>query len=280
MTIHCYRCRQEYAAGKCGCRDNVTLFCGDNCDVLGSLPKESVDLVVTSPPYDDLRTYGGHSWDFYGVAWQLKRVLKPGGVIVWVVNDASVDGSETGTSLKQASHFQLLGFKLHDTMIYHRQAANPPSNRYWQNFEYMFVFCKGALKTVNLLKDRKNIYRKMGGDNVRESDGSITKGKRSGIAFDEMGYRENIWRYSVGGGLVGDPICHNHPAPFPEQLAADHIASWSNPGDLVLDPFNGSGTTTKMAKLNGRKAIGIEVNPEYMPIAAKRLEQEVFAFND
>lgn len=274
--MKCYRCTNW----PCECRDGVTLIQGDNCDVMGQLPKESVDLVVTSPPYDDLRAYGGHTWDFYGVAWQLRRLLANGGCVVWIVADASVEGSETGTSMEQAAHFQRLGLKLHDTMIYHRQAANPSSNRYWQNFEYMFVFSKGSPKAVNLLKDRKNTYRRMGGDNVREKNGSITKGNRSGIAFDEFGYRENIWRYSVGGGLVGDEICHKHPAPFPEQLAADHIASWSNTGDLILDPFNGSGTTTKMAKLAGRRAIGIEVNEDYLPIAANRLRQEVLQFAD
>jgi DNA modification methylase len=251
------------------------IICGDNCDVLGTFPRECIDLVVTSPPYDDLRTYGGHTWDFYGVAWQLKRVLKPGGVIVWVVNDASKDNSETGSSFRQALHFKEIGLNLHDTMIYHRQAANPPSNRYWQNTEYMFVFSNGAPATVNLLKDRKNTYRKMGGDNVREKDGSITKGSRSGIEFGEFGFRENLWRYSVGGGLVGDAICHQHPAPFPEGLARDHILSWSNEGDIVLDPFNGSGTTTKMARECGRRFIGIDVNAEYCEIAQKRLKQQL-----
>lgn len=252
-----------------------TIICGDNCDVLGTFPRECIDLVVTSPPYDDLRTYGGHSWDFYGLAWQLKRVLKQGGVIVWVVNDATKDGTESGTSMTQALHFKTLGLNLHDTMIYHRQAANPSDNRYWQNCEYMFVLSKGKPKTTNLLKDRKNKYRKMGGDNVRQVNGELKQGKRSGIEFDEYGYRENIWYYAVGGGNVGDAICHKHPAPFPEQLAADHILSWSNEGDVVLDPFNGSGTTSKMARELNRQYIGIEVNPEYCEIARERLRQQL-----
>lgn len=252
-----------------------TIICGDNCEVMRLMPSESIDLVVTSPPYDDLRTYGGHSWDFYGVAWNLKRLLKPGGVIVWVVGDATKDGSETGTSMRQALHFQSIGLNIHDTMIYHRQAANPSGNRYWQNFEYMFVLSNGVPATANMLKDRRNKYQRMGGDSVRQKDGTVAIGDRGGREFGEFGYRENLWYYAVGGGNIGDAICHNHPAPFPEALARDHILSWSNEGDIVLDPFSGSGTTAKMAKHNGRRFIGIEVNPEYVEISRKRLEQGV-----
>jgi DNA modification methylase len=256
------------------------IICADNCDALGTLPRACIDLVVTSPPYDDLRSYSAGKpmselWDFYGVAWQLKRVLKPGGVIVWVVNDQTEDGDETGSSFKQALHFKRLGLRLHDTMIYHRQAANPSGNRYWQNSEFMFVFSDGAPSKVNLLKDRRNKYRKMGGDAVRQVDGTVKLGERGGIDFDEYGYRENIWYYSVGGGHLGDRICHQHPAPFPEDLARDHILSWSNEGDIVLDPFGGSGTTAKQARELGRRFIHIDVNPDYCEIARKRLAQSL-----
>jgi len=250
------------------------IICGDNVETLRTLPDACVDLTVTSPPYDNLRTYGGHTWDFEGLAQQLWRVTKPGGVVVWVVNDATVDGSETGTSFRQALRFMEIGFRLHDTMIFARQSAKPPGPRYWQNFEYMFVLAKGQPVSVNHLRDRKNAYRKGGGDAKRQRDGSIIKGNRGGIALDEYGIRENIWRYACGGGLQGD-IVGNHPATFPEALARDHILSWSNEGDLVLDPFSGSGTTAKMAKLMGRQYLGIEINPEYCEIAAERLRQGV-----
>ena len=251
------------------------IICGDNVETLRGFPDDCVDLTVTSPPYDNLRTYGGHSWDFEGVAQQLWRVTKPGGVVVWVVNDATVDGSETGTSFRQALRFMEIGFRLHDTMIYHRQAANPSNTagRYWQNFEFMFVLSKEKPATANLLKDRKNLNRQMGGDAVRQKNGSVAKGERGGIEFGEFGYRENIWKFNAGGGLMGDN--GSHPASFPEQLARDHILSWSNEGDIVLDPFSGSGTTAKMAKHNGRQFIGIEVNPEYCEIAEERLRQGV-----
>ena len=258
------------------------IILGDNCEVMRTLPSESIDLVVTSPPYDNLRTYGGHSWDFEGVANQLWRVIKPGGVVVWVVADATIDGSETGTSFRQALRFMEIGFRLHDTMIWDKGGFTGVGSvqcRYGPSSEFMFVLSRGTPSTTNLLKDRKNKYRKMGGDAVRQANGSVAIGDRGGRAFDEFGYRENIWYYAVGGGNIGDAICHNHPAPFPEALARDHILSWSNEGDIVLDPFSGSGTTAKMAKLMGRKSIGIEINPEYCEIARKRLRQNVFDFS-
>lgn len=253
-----------------------SIICGDNCDVLGAFPRECIDLVVTSPPYDDLRTYGGHSWDFYGVAWQLKRVLKVGGVIVWVVADQVADGSETGTSLRQALHFQSIGLNLHDTMIYQKNSYPfPPTNRYYQQSEYMFVLSKGSPKTFNGLvqatkwrKDTDEI------STTRQADGSTKEMKYE--KGKETRLRDNVWQVDTGFMRTTDDKCaYKHPAMFPEALARDHILSWSNEGEIVLDPFSGSGTTAKMAKHNGRRFIGIEVNPEYVEIANKRLEQGV-----
>jgi DNA modification methylase len=252
------------------------IICGDNCDVLGTLPRECIDLVVTSPPYDDLRTYGGHSWDFYGVAWQLKRVLKPGGVIVWVVNDETKNGSETGTSMKQALHFQSIGLYLHDTMIWRKEGCPfPEINRYYPVFEFMFVLSKGRPATCNQIADRVN---KWAGTTVhgtdRQRDGSTTdcNAQKRGLAkpVKDIGVRYNVWEIPHTG-VPGT----EHPAPFPEDLARDHILSWSNEGDIVLDPFSGSGTTAKMARELGRHYIGIEVNPNYVEISRKRLEQKL-----
>lgn len=252
-------------------RDGIELYCGDNCDVLGTMPRECVDLVVTSPPYDDLRTYGGHSWDFYGVAWHLKRVLKPGGVIVWIVNDATKDGSETLSSMRQALHFQSLGMLMHDTMIWRKQTFSLPfPNRYHQVFEYCFVMAKGSPRAFNPLEDRRNI--KAGTTTavtVREADGEITR--RTDKTIAATGKRFNVWDVdSCVNDQYGD-----HPAPFPEALARDHILSWSNEGDVVLDPFCGSGTTLKMAREMGRRGIGIEINEEYCVIAVARLQQRL-----
>jgi DNA modification methylase len=244
------------------------ITCGDNCDLMGELPRECIDLVVTSPPYDDLRAYGGHSWDFYGVAWQLKRVLKPGGVIVWVVNDATKDGSETGSSMEQALHFRRLGLNLHDTMIWEKSGAGACGSNlaYLQNFEFSFVISKGRPSKFNPIRDRKNEVVGMKATTAGRIDGGT--GTKRIVERAEMGTRFNIWR-------ITQEMSKDHPAPFPLQLAKDHILSWSNAGDIVLDPFSGSGTTAKAAKELGRQYIGFEINPDYCTIADERTAQEV-----
>mgnify|MGYP000566109571 CR=1 FL=1 len=246
-----------------------SVICGDNCEVMRQWPDECIDLVVTSPPYDDLRTYGGHDWDFYGVAWNLARLLKPGGVIVWNVGDATKDGSETGSSMRQALHFQKIGLSLHDTMIWEKGVVVfPESVRYNQKMEFMFVLSKGCPKTFNGIKDHKNVSagRKVTGKG-RDDNGFKT---RTGLGKEcpEYSLRGNVWKiWNQQRGI-------NHPAPFPHALASDHIQSWSNPGDIVLDPFAGSGTTLKAAKELNRRYVGIEVNPEYVKICEERTMQE------
>jgi DNA modification methylase len=253
--------------------DRATLYCGDNVAIMQQMQAESIDLVVTSPPYDNLRTYGGHSWDFEGVARELWRVIKPGGVVVWVVADATIDGSETGTSFKQALRFMEIGFRLHDTMIYLKdQCSFPDTVRYYAAFEYMFVLSRGQPKAINLIADRAN---KSAGRDVhgmdRRPDGSLVPRPCAGNIIKSLGVRWNWWMiYHQHRGIET-----NHPATFPESLARDHILSWSNEGDTVLDPFSGSGTTVKMAKHSGRNAIGIEINEKYCEIAASRLSQGV-----
>jgi DNA modification methylase len=249
------------------------IHCGDNCDLLGQLPRECIDLVVTSPPYDDLRAYGGHSWDFFGVAWQLKRVLKPGGVIVWVVADATKDGSETGSSMEQALHFRRIGLCLADTMIWNKPpaGANGSNYVYPQSAEYMFVFSSGKPKACNRIADRKNLtagawQRKTAGGRSGKYGAEELKPT---VETPEFGMRTNVWSINVGGEG------NDHPAPFPFDLARDHIATWSNPGDVVLDPFSGSGTTAKAAKELGRRFLGLEINPEYCAIAERRIAQQV-----
>jgi site-specific DNA-methyltransferase (adenine-specific) len=250
------------------------IILGDNCEVMRTLPSESIDLVVTSPPYDDLRTYGGHSWDFYGVAWNLKRLLKPGGVIVWVVGDATKDGSETGSSWKQAHHFQAIGLRIHDTMIYRKQNYTPLThNRYEQEWEYTFIISNGKPKTFNpkMVECTYAGSKTWGEPNMyKDNSGSLTRVKQTVI--NDKKIAGNIFTYEVGSRITG---AINHPAMFPEALARDQILNWSNEGDIVLDPFSGSGTTAKMAKHNGRRFIGIEVNPEYVEISQQRLAQGV-----
>ena len=248
------------------------IVCGDNREVMGSFPDDSIDLVVTSPPYDNLRTYGGHSWDFEGVAAQLWRVIKPGGVVVWVVNDATVDGSETGTSFRQALHFMELGFRLHDTMIYQTEKQPINGNRYEPKFEFMFVFSAGKPNAWNPIRERSTYAGTKTGATYRQANGDL-KQRHGRATIAEMKTRGNVW--NIPSGNCQATIAGNHPASFPEALARDHILSWSNEGDIVLDPFSGSGTTAKMAKLNGRRWIGLEINKEYCEIAEHRLSQGV-----
>jgi len=227
----------------------------------------SVDLTVTSPPYDNLRTYKGFKWDFKATAKELYRVTKQGGVVVWVVGDATIKGSETGTSFRQALYFKEIGFNLHDTMIWFKpNCFNFGSNNcYKQSFEYMFVFSKGKPKAINLIKDIPNASAgKVMKGGRKHSDGS--RDIVPNFVGSEYKRRFNVWSINVSAKTYG------HPAIFPEQLAEDHIISWSNPGDIVLDPFLGSGTTAKMALLNNRNFIGFELNPEYCKMAEKRIE--------
>ncbi len=252
------------------------IICGDCLEVMKAIPDKSVDLVITSPPYDNLRDYKGYSFDFEGLAKELYRVIKDGGVMVWIVGDSIVDGSESGTSFKQALFFKEIGFNLYDTMIYEKNGSSfPDKTRYYQCFEYMFVLSKGIPKTKNLLCDRKNKWDGSWGKRSRRNkEGELIVGDK--IPYQEYGIRFNIWRYNTGYGFTTkDEIAYEHPAIFPEALARDHILSWSNEGDVILDPMNGSGTTTKMAKLLKRNFIGIEISPEYCKIAEERLRQEI-----
>jgi len=253
----------------------IELFHGDCLEVMRDIPDGSIDLTVTSPPYDNLRTYNGNidQWTFekfQEIAKQLYRITADGGVVVWVVGDATINGSETGTSFRQALYFMDCGFNLHDTMIYEKVGLSfPDSNRYYQMFEYMFVFSKSGPKTFNPIKDRQNISagRDVQGKD-RNKDGTFKERTGAGNIIKPYGTRFNLWK------VPNQKRGINHPAPFPEQLANDHILSWSNPGDLVFDPFMGSGTTGKMAVLNGRRFIGIEIDKEYFKIASDRIRKE------
>ena len=255
------------------------ILCGLCQKEMGKIPNDSVDLTVTSPPYDNIRDYKGFCFedeDFKKIVKELFRVTKKGGVVVWVVGDAVMKGSETGTSFRQALGFMDSGFKLHDTMIYEKNTSSFPARRsgkrYTQIFEYMFVFCKGKIKTGNLICDKPNKWAghtNWGKNTHRGKDGELKKTKDIKPVPD-FSPRNNIWRYNVGKGFNSkDKESHEHPAIFPEKLAEDHILSWSNEGDVVLDPFMGSGTTCKMAKKNGRKYIGIDASKEYCDLAEK-----------
>jgi len=236
------------------------------------LDDECIDLTVTSPPYDNLRTYNGFTWDFESVAKELYRVTKDGGVVVWVVGDKTNKGSETGTSFKQALYAKEIGFNLHDTMIYAKNAVGACGSKYsyQQSFEYMFIFTKNKIKTFNPIKD---LISKNAGKKVTYAK---TKSNSNGYLLEtcekiapKSSKRQNVWWYDIGFGSGDDRT--KHPAQFPEALAQDHILSWSNEGDTVLDPFMGSGTTAKMAIENKRNFIGFEISKEYCDIGNERI---------
>lgn len=249
------------------------IWVADCATLMKDFDSDTIDLIVTSPPYDNLRNYKGFAFQFEVIAEQLFRVLKPGGTLVWVVADATVDGSETGTSFRQAIHFKEIGFNLHDTMIFRKRNPIPQiyRKRYNNEFEYMFVLTKGAIATHNPimvdclhagLELRSTTYKNYSkNDQARSKIAKPVKDKK---------VKGNIWEYVVGKNKE-DQEAKGHPAPFPCELARDHILSWSNQGDLVLDPMCGSGTTCKVANQLGRKYIGIDASAEYVSLACNRL---------
>ena len=256
-----------------------------NCvDILATFQESSIDLTVTSPPYDNLRTYKGYEFDFESIAKQLFRVTKDGGVVVWVVNDATINGSETGTSFRQALYFKELGFNLHDTMIFQKTNPIPQiyRKRYNNVFEYMFIFSKGIVKTHNpIMVDCLHAGLQLNGTTYKNYSKGTQKREKLAKPVKNQKIKGNIWEYVVGK-KAEDQEARNHPAPFPMALARDHINSWSNSGDVVLDPMCGSGTVCKAAKQLGRNYIGIDISTEYCEVAKKRMEelelQPVLAF--
>lgn len=255
--------------------NDAMVICGDSAAVLATLDSKSVQLCVTSPPYDDLRTYNGHSWHFMATAQELWRVLCDGGVVCWNVNDATVNGSETLTSFKQAIAFVNLGFRLHDTMIWHKpNFSNPSSNRYHQLFEYIFVLSKGAPRVFNPIKDKPNKYPNgpWGKNTFRKPTGEMEE--RPFKPAEPFGMRGNVWSGNTVGQENGARSLP-HPAMMPKWLARDLILSWSDAGDTVLDPFLGSGTTLFAALALKRKAIGVDVSEEYIALVRTQLEAAV-----
>jgi site-specific DNA-methyltransferase (adenine-specific) len=251
------------------------ILCGNHLDVLKEYPAGFFDMVLTSPPYDNLREYKGYTFEFEPLAHELYRVLKDGGVCVWVVNDATINGSETLTSFRQAIYFKdVVGFNVHDTMIY--ETDKPPMNarRYQACFEYMFVLSKGKVGIFNPLKVKSSrAGSKKMSRTFRNNDGTMKK-TLSGNAVKSERIKESIWYIQSGFCMSSnDTSAFKHPATFPEKLAEDHILSWSNPGDIILDPMCGSGTTCKMAVKHQRHYVGIDCAEEYCDIARRRLEK-------
>ncbi len=248
-----------------------TLIHWDCLNSLKSFPDKCIDLTVTSPPYDNLRTYNWYSWDFEWIAKELFRVTKDWWVLVWIVWDATIKWSESWTSFKQALFFKEIGFNLHDTMIWEKQTFTATwalKTRYWQVFEYMFILSKWTPKTFNPIKDRETKWPRKKHWTIRQVDWTTRKQSSLWKVYsDKLAQRFNVWKINTE--------CSNknrfHPAQFSEQIAEDHILSWSNPWDIVLDCFAWSGTTLKMSAKNYRQYVWIEISEEYIEIIKKRL---------
>jgi DNA modification methylase len=247
----------------------------ENCiDTMKRMPDSFIDCTITSPPYDGLRVYNGFSFDFESIAKELFRVTKEGGVVVWIVSDGTIEGSETGTSFNQALFFKKCGFNLYDTMIWLKPSPQVPTeSRYYDVFEYMFILSKGKPKYLNLLSDKKN--KSFGLKSKKETRSSKEDRKyKEGIRIvSEYSRRYNVWEISRGKSKT------SHPAVFPERLAGDHLLSWTKEGDLIYDPFMGSGTTAIVAQKLNRKFIGSEISEQYIQLINKRLLNNKDLFN-
>ena len=246
-----------------------------NCvEVMKQFDNDVIDLTVTSPPYDDLRNYKGYVFPFEDIANELFRITKQGGVVVWVVADATIDASETGTSFKQALYFKEIGFNLHDTMIFRKKNPIPQiyRKRYNNEFEYMFVFSKGVVKTHNpIMVDCTHAGLELNGTTYKNYSRNEQTREKLAKPVKDKKIKGNIWEYVVGK-KEEDQEAKGHPAPFPCQLVRDHIISWSNHSDIVFDPMSGSGTTARVAAEMGRKYIGIDISHEYCRLAKQRIK--------
>lgn len=253
----------------------MVILLGDAAKTLKDFNDNCIDLTVTSPPYDNLRTYGGYTFNFEAIAKELYRVTREGGVMCWQTSDSAINGDESGNSFKQALYFKEIGFKLHDTMVTVTNGFRVPSykavGRYHQVFQHLFILSKRFVKTFNPIKDRKNKNNGAMVRRMRRTAKDDLKYENPMISIEEYGMRTNVWFISNGGITTSDSIAYEHPAVMNEILAEDLIKSWSNEGDLILDPFAGSGTTLKAAHQLNRKWVGIEINPDYIQLAKKRL---------
>lgn len=254
--------------------DECQLFNVNCLDYLQSIPDNSIKFIITSPPYDDLRNYNGYSFDFENIAKELTRTLAEGGVIIWNVSDATLKGSETGTSMRQALYFMDCGLRLHDTMIYEKKNPMPASRsskRYHQAWEYIFCFSKGTPETFNPFMVPAKYGHVEANMKHRGKDGKLEYTKTKRNSHTKV---RNVFTYTIGGGhSTSDKEAHGHPALMPEKLAEDQILTWTNPGDTVFDPFNGAGTSGKMAIANQRKYIGTELSQEYCDLSVLRISK-------
>jgi len=250
------------------------LVCGCGIEGMRQLPDACIPLTVTSPPFDDLRLFGGNSFHFQPMAKELWRVTAEGGVVCWHVQEQIKNGSETGTSSEQRLCFRDLGFRLHHTMVVETVAGHVSSEvRYGSALQFVFVLSKGKSRTFNPIKDVPNEWHgKLSGFSQREADGSTRRRRKAVIGT--MRARGPVWQASLlGPHSRNESETYPHPAIMHEGLARDLIRSWSKPGELVLDPMGGAATTSVAALAEGRTFLSFEIFPEYHALAVARLEK-------
>jgi len=251
-------------------KNQIELYLMDCIEWMNTIDNDSVHMTLTSPPYDNIRDYKGYSFSFEETAKELYRITKQGGVVIWNVADQTVNGSESGTSMRQALYFMECGFKLHDTMIYMKRNPMPSGGkRYHQAWEYVFCFSKGTPSTFNPIMVECKYGNLKANQKYRGTHGERKYKVTKRNSHSKV---RNVFEYIIGGGhTTKDKVAFDHPALMPEKLAEDQIKTWSNEGDLVIDPFAGSGTTAKMCLLNNRKFSGCEISEEYVDIFVERL---------
>ena len=253
------------------------IICDDNVKFLSTLPENCIDMVVTSPPYDNLRDYNGFQLDLSGVGEQLFRVLKPGGIVAVIIQDSTQDGRKTLTSFRMIVNWcDTIGFGLFENCIYSRQGVEGAwwKKRFRVDHEYIPLFIKGK-RPAYFNKEELKIPSKHGGKTMtgaatRNKDG--TQQKSRSVYINPMKCRGTIWNYPQCGD--GSKLKHLHPATFPNLLPYDLIQCFCPENGIVLDPFNGSGTTCVAAKSLNRQYIGVDCSQEYCDIAEKRIQQE------
>lgn len=250
------------------------IYCIDCVEGMKKIPDNSVDIVVTSPPYDGIRDYNGFNFDLHETGRGLIRILKEGGIVAMVIQDQTKNFGKTLTSFKTIIDWcDNIGFKLFECVIYRKHGSEGAwwTNRFRVDHEYMPIFLKGE-KPQYFNKENLKVPSIHGGKVMTGSGSRRTDGKTNARVtrpINTMKCRGTIWNYLMAGDK--DPIKRQHPAPFPDQIPLDFIECFCPPGGVVLDPFMGSGSTAVAAKKLNRKYIGFDTSEEYIKIAHARL---------
>lgn len=259
---------------------------GDSAEVLKTLPDNSIDLIVTSPPYADQRksTYGGISPNKY-VEWflpiseQLLRVLKPSGTFVLNIKEKVVDGERSTYVMELILAMRKQGWLWTEEFIWHKKNSYPGKwpNRFRDAWERLLQFNKSkkfAMYQEEVMVPMgdwaKSRLKNLSDTDKRRDNSKVGSGFGKNISnwIDrEKAYPTNVLHLATE--------CNNkkHSAAFPEELPEWFIKLFTKEGDMVLDPFAGSGTTLFVAERMGRSAIGIEIMEEYYKMIKNQLEE-------